>query len=185
MCIRDSLPPPHPRVGTLRFGMGRLARRGHNPPWPVRPPAASLSALDTQFVSRGLCCWGDSSALPIFWARVSRDCNGHTRAIVTKILRVVQRDGLVRFDFFIFRVGEHLRSRLQRFAPRWGWYLRHHHPYWVGRTTRDIPWRPHAHPAQPTSRIASLHVNGLRSAATKVTSVAALLHEKDLDVLLL
>ena len=43
---------------------------------------------------------------------------------------------------------------------------------------------PPAHPAQPISRIASLNVNGLRSAA-KVASFSALLYEENLDVLLL
>jgi hypothetical protein len=82
---------------------------------------------------RRVSCWGDSLALLAFRDRVTRAFNARPSA-VTRIARVMQTDSGVRLDvYYSPGQGVHVRERMQRFAGRWGWYLRAHRPYcyWI------------------------------------------------------
>jgi len=129
---------------------------------------------------------GDPSPLLAFWNRVLWAFNGRSSAI-PKIDRVLQRDGLVRFDVYYTQgQGAHVRERLQRFTYRWGWYLRRlHRSYWDRHAASPPPpLHPLPSPLSPMPVhlcVATLNVNGLSS---KVEDVGALIIERSVNVLL-
>ena len=156
-------------------------------PIPPRVPLACLEAQIIDLSSRCICCWGDTSTLSEFWERVTRAFNGTPNRSILKITRVIQMNCAVRFDLY-FRVGkyEYVRSRMQRFANRWGWYLRKHIPHDERNNITHTTLSPQLSTRSRIDRLhlASLNVNGLRSKA-KVVDVAALLEMECLDVVLL
>ena len=126
-------------VGPLQVGphRGQVPQEGNrNIPLlrgGVRPPTRIIRQEARRNDHVQLCVWGEEGTLDIFWERLTFLCRASTIIQhVAKVDRVQQATkARTRFDVWVTAAfAETLLGKMALGGDRYGWYSRHHIPYW-------------------------------------------------------
>ena len=94
-----------------------------------RAPLAETRGILGGSVGVAILCWGNgSTSRDTFWKRLRLVCKSQDAfQVILKVERIVQRDGVLRFDVFC-RTGfvDLILTRMRENSHRWGWYVRTH-----------------------------------------------------------
>ena len=164
----DGTLPPE-QTGTMETGSYNTVSR---PNASIRRPTLHTLRGSAEELDQ-LCCWGDECPTATFWGKIGRVCN-HNSILgrIRKIDRVIQRDGVIRFDIFCEPgATERLLQYMKSHAHRLGWYTRRHQSR--EERTRRTPQRlgdPRTHPTSqqgqpqhPVTRFGTYNINGVRA----------------------